>query len=154
MLYITEHYTSDDTHLTWKDTMSSQQKKSDNQVRLDKWLWAARFYKTRSIARSMVDGGKVHYNGQRSKPSKAVEVGAEIRLRQGSNEEITIIIEKISSQRRGAPEAQTLYTETPDSVTQREKNSQMRKLNALQSPSPEKRPDKKQRRDIMKFKHQ
>ncbi|MCG7496770.1 ribosome-associated heat shock protein Hsp15 [Vibrio sp. Of7-15] len=134
--------------------MSSQQKKSDNQVRLDKWLWAARFYKTRSIARSMVDGGKVHYNGQRSKPSKAVEVGAEIRLRQGSNEEITIIIEKISSQRRGAPEAQTLYTETPDSVTQREKNSQMRKLNALQSPSPEKRPDKKQRRDIMKFKHQ
>lgn len=154
MLYITEHDTSDDNHLTWKDTMSSQQKKSDNQVRLDKWLWAARFYKTRSIARSMVDGGKVHYNGQRSKPSKAVEVGAEIRLRQGSNEEITIIIEKISSQRRGAPEAQTLYTETPDSVTQREKNSQMRKLNALQSPSPEKRPDKKQRRDIMKFKHQ
>lgn len=154
MSYITEHDTSDDNHLTWKDTMSSQQKKSDTQVRLDKWLWAARFYKTRSIARSMVDGGKVHYNGQRSKPSKVVEVGAEIRLRQGNNEEITIVIDKISSQRRGAPEAQTLYIETPSSVTQREKNSQMRKLNALQSPSPEKRPDKKQRRDIMKFKHQ
>ena len=52
-------------------------------VRLDKWLWAARFYKTRSIARNMVDGGKVHYNGQRSKPSKAVELGAIVTLRQG-----------------------------------------------------------------------
>lgn len=67
---------------------------SENEaVRLDKWLWAARFYKTRSIARNMVDGGKVHYNGQRSKPSKIVELGAEIRLRQG-NEEKTVIIEK------------------------------------------------------------
>ncbi len=53
-------------------------------VRLDKWLWAARFYKTRSIARDMVDGGKVHYNGQRAKPSKIVEVGAVLKLRQGN----------------------------------------------------------------------
>lgn len=55
-------------------------------VRLDKWLWAARFYKTRSIARNMVDGGKVHYNGQRTKPSKIVELGATITLRQGYEE--------------------------------------------------------------------
>ncbi|WP_086981715.1 ribosome-associated heat shock protein Hsp15 [Vibrio aphrogenes] len=122
-------------------------------VRLDKWLWAARFYKTRSIARSMVDGGKVHYNDQRTKPSKIVELGAEIRLRQG-NEEKTIVIEKISDQRRGAPEAQTLYRETEASVKKREENAQKHKLNALYSPSPERRPDKKQRRNLIKFKHQ
>ncbi|GLR04615.1 heat shock protein 15 [Vibrio hyugaensis] len=126
---------------------------SENEaVRLDKWLWAARFYKTRSIARNMVDGGKVHYNGQRSKPSKTVELGAEIRLRQG-NEEKTVIIEKISDRRMGAPIAQTLYRETDDSVNQREEFAKQRKLNA-HNPSPERRPDKKQRRDIIKFKHQ
>ena len=122
-------------------------------VRLDKWLWAARFYKTRSVARRMVEGGKVHYNGQRSKPSKIVELGASIRLRQG-NEEKTVIIEKISDQRRGAPEAQTLYNETQDSIVKREENAQKHKLNALHSPSPERRPDKKQRRNLIKFKHQ
>lgn len=122
-------------------------------VRLDKWLWAARFYKTRSIARNMVDGGKVHYNDQRTKPSKMVELGAQIRLRQG-NEEKTVIIEKISDQRRGAPEAQTLYRETDDSQQKRAENAQKHKLNALYSPSPDKRPDKKQRRDLIKFKHQ
>ncbi|EGU35883.1 ribosome-associated heat shock protein [Vibrio ichthyoenteri ATCC 700023] len=121
-------------------------------IRLDKWLWAARFYKTRSIARDMVDGGKVHYNGQRSKPSKNVELGAVLTLRQ-ANEEKTVIIEKISGQRRGAPEAQTLYSETADSVAKREEYARQRKLNA-HNPSPERRPDKKQRRDIIKFKHQ
>ena len=123
-------------------------------VRLDKWLWAARFYKTRSIARNMVDGGKVHYNGQRSKPSKIVELGAEIRLRQG-NEEKTVIIEKISDQRRmGAPIAQTLYRETESKASANAKSiAKQRKLNA-HNPSPERRPDKKQRRDIIKFKHQ
>lgn len=121
-------------------------------VRLDKWLWAARFYRTRSIARNMIDGGKVHYNGQRSKPSKIVELGAEITLRQG-HEEKTVLIEKISDQRRGAPEAQTLYTETEASLAKREENAQRRKLHA-HNPSPERRPDKKQRRDIIKFKHQ
>ncbi|MBA5762880.1 ribosome-associated heat shock protein Hsp15 [Vibrio sp. 404] len=121
-------------------------------LRLDKWLWAARFYKTRSIARNMVDGGKVHYNGQRSKPSKIVELGAVITLRQG-NEEKTVMIEKISGQRRGAPEAQTLYSETTESIAKREEFALQRKLNA-HNPSPERRPDKKQRRDLIKFKNQ
>ncbi|SHF93796.1 ribosome-associated heat shock protein Hsp15 [Vibrio gazogenes] len=125
---------------------------SEEPVRLDKWLWAARFYKTRSIARNMVDGGKVHYNGQRSKPSKVVEVGATVTLRQGQEEKV-VIIDKISGQRRGAPEAQTLYTETAASIQKREANAMQRKLNA-HNPSPDKRPDKKQRRDIIKFKHQ
>ena len=132
--------------------MGQQTSHQDNiQVRLDKWLWAARFYKTRSIARTMVDGGKVQYNGQRSKPSKLVEVGAEIRLRQG-NDEKTIIIEKLSDTRRGAPEAQTLYRETEESAKRREEHAKMRRLHAYGSPGPEKRPDKKQRRDIIKFK--
>lgn len=121
-------------------------------VRLDKWLWAARFYKTRSVARNMVDGGKVHYNGQRTKPSKLVELGAIITLRQG-NEEKTVVIERVSDQRRGAPEAQTLYSETADSVEKREKQALARKLNA-HNPAPDRRPDKKQRRDLLKFKHQ
>ncbi|EGR2468213.1 ribosome-associated heat shock protein Hsp15 [Vibrio cholerae] len=122
---------------------------SAEEVRLDKWLWAARFYKTRSLARNMVEGGKVHYNGQRAKPSKLVEIGAQITLRQGHDEK-TVIIEKISDQRRGAPEAQQLYRETAESITKRERNDMMRQLN----PSPDRRPDKKQRRDLLKFIHQ
>ena len=133
--------------------MSSKSNTNDG-ISLDKWLWAARFYKTRSIARNMVDGGKVHYNGQRAKPSKLVEVGAEVKLRQGNNEEIVVIIEILSDQRRGAPVAQTLYKETESSIKQREENAKLRKLNSLGSPHPDKRPDKKQRRDIMRFKQQ
>lgn len=127
-------------------------KTESESVRLDKWLWAARFYKTRSIARSMIEGGKVQYNGQRTKPSKIVELGAQIRLRQG-NDEKTVMIECISGHRRGAPEAALLYQETQESQVAREERATLRRLNALNSPSPEKRPDKKQRRDIMKFKH-
>lgn len=68
--------------------MTKQQKNDQKNegVRLDKWLWAARFYKTRSLAKEMIDGGKVHYNHQRTKPNKQVEVGAMIKLRQGNDE--------------------------------------------------------------------
>ncbi|MBI0027709.1 ribosome-associated heat shock protein Hsp15 [Gilliamella sp. B14448G11] len=121
-------------------------------VRLDKWLWAARFYKTRSLAREMIDGGKVHYNGQRAKPSKIVEVGAMLTLRQGS-EQKTIQILAISSQRRTAAEAQFLYRETLDSIAKRDKMAEARKLNALTMPHPNRRPDKKERRNLLKFKY-
>lgn len=120
-------------------------------VRLDKWLWAARFYKTRSIAREMIEGGKVHYNGQRSKPSKLVERDAELTLRQG-NDERTVVIAEISEQRRPASEAQLLYRETEASIEKREKVALARKMNALTMPHPDRRPDKKERRDLMKFK--
>ncbi|MEG3127482.1 ribosome-associated heat shock protein Hsp15 [Pantoea cypripedii] len=120
-------------------------------VRLDKWLWAARFYKTRAIAREMVEGGKVHYNRQRSKPSKLVELEAELTLRQG-NDERTVIITAISDQRRPATEAQALYAETAASIEKREKLALARKMNALSMPHPDRRPDKKERRDLMKFK--
>lgn len=121
-------------------------------VRLDKWLWAARFYKTRSLAREMVEGGKVHYNGQRTKPSKIVEVGAILTLRQGSDQKIIKIL-AINEQRRPAQEAQLLYQETPESLDKREKIAEARKLNALTMPHPDRKPDKKERRNLIKFKY-
>lgn len=121
-------------------------------VRLDKWLWAARFYKTRSIAKEMIEGGKVHYNGQRTKPSKIVEIGAKLKLRQGSDEK-TIIIQAISQQRRSASEAQYLYLETQQSIIKRENIAQARKDGSLTMPHPDRRPDKKERRNLIKFKY-
>ncbi|MGB7802128.1 ribosome-associated heat shock protein Hsp15 [Buttiauxella sp.] len=126
--------------------------KSSEGVRLDKWLWAARFYKTRALAREMVEGGKVHYNGQRSKPSKIVELNAMLTLRQG-NDEKTVKVLAITEQRRPATDASQLYEETAESITKREKVALARKMNALTMPHPDRRPDKKERRDLMKFKH-
>ena len=123
------------------------------EVRLDKWLWAARFYKTRSIAKAMIEGGKVHYNGQRAKVSKIVDVGAVLKLRQG-NEEKEVEVLALSDQRRGAPEAQLLYRETEQSVKKREEMAWTRKNNMLSMPHPDRRPNKKERRDLLKFKHQ
>ncbi|TQI77720.1 heat shock protein Hsp15 [Serratia fonticola] len=131
--------------------MKAKATPDDDAVRLDKWLWAARFYKTRALAREMIDGGKVHYNGQRGKPSKIVELNAEIKLRQG-NEERTVIVLAVSSQRRGASEAQLMYQETEASIANREKMALARKMNALTMPHPDRRPDKKERRDLIKFK--
>ncbi|MDN5679201.1 MAG: ribosome-associated heat shock protein Hsp15 [Ewingella sp.] len=130
--------------------MKGKTPEDDNGVRLDKWLWAARFYKTRALAREMIDGGKVHYNGQRGKPSKLVEVNAEIKLRQG-NDEKTVVVLDLTTQRRSAEEAQKLYQETELSITSREKISEARKMNAM--PHPDRRPDKKERRNLIKFKY-
>ena len=130
--------------------MKGKKEEDDNAVRLDKWLWAARFYKTRALAREMIDGGKVHYNGQRGKPSKLMELNAEITRRQG-NDAKTIIVLGLTTQRRSAEEAQTLYQETEASIASREKISQARKMNAM--PHPDRRPDKKERRNLIKFKY-
>ena len=121
-------------------------------VRLDKWLWAARIYKTRALAREMIEGGKVHYNGQRSKPGKVVEQGATLTLRQGNDERI-LLVKGITEQRRPASEAAALYEETAESIEKREKMALARKMNALTMPHPDRRPDKKERRDLMRFKH-
>ena len=121
-------------------------------VRLDKWLWAARIYKTRALAREMIEGGKVHYNGQRSKPGKVVELNATLTIRQG-NDERTIVVKDITEQRRPASEAVALYEETAESIEKREKMALARKMNALTMPHPDRRPDKKERRDLMRFKH-
>lgn len=132
------------------------QHETDNtsqKVRLDKWLWAARFFKTRALARDMVQSGKVHYNGQRSKPGKVVEIGAMVKVPAGwDTKEVEIL--GVSEKRLGASLAQELYEETPESVAKREENQAARKLQTFHSPKPEGRPDKKQRRKIIKFKHQ
>lgn len=119
-------------------------------IRLDKWLWAARFYKTRALAKEMINGGKVHYNGQRTKSSKLAEVGARIRLRLGYDEK-EIVIKKVSGVRQGAVIAQSLYEETPQSIQKRESNAEARRLNILHNPAPDTKPDKKQRRQIIRF---
>lgn len=132
------------------------QHETDNtsqKVRLDKWLWAARFFKTRALARDMVQSGKVHYNGQRSKPGKVVEIGAMVKVPTGwDTKEVEIL--DVSEKRLSAPLAQALYEETPESVAKREENQAARKLQTFHSPRPDGRPDKKQRREIIKFKHQ
>ncbi|SET46363.1 heat shock protein Hsp15 [Marinobacter segnicrescens] len=134
--------------------MSSRHADADNsQVRLDKWLWAARFYKTRSLAKEAIEGGKVHYNDQRCKPGKSVETGARVKLRLGWQERI-VIIDGISDKRRGAPEAQTLYHETEDSIRRREDLSWQRKTMQTAQLPPARRPTKKDRRDIQKFREQ
>lgn len=120
-------------------------------ARLDKWLWAARFYKTRAIAKQMIDGGKVFYNGQRTKSSKAVNVGDLIRIRQGYEDKEVLVI-AIAERRKDATFAQTLYKETDDSIAVREKNSLARKQGILLSPASDTKPDKKQRRKLREFK--
>ncbi|TDO03484.1 MULTISPECIES: ribosome-associated heat shock protein Hsp15 [Halomonas] len=120
-------------------------------VRLDKWLWAARFFKTRALAKKAIEGGKVHYQGGRAKTSKAVEVGALIRVPQGWDI-LEVEVLALSDQRRGAPEARALYRETEESVARREREAEARRLTHQAMQHPLKRPDKKQRRDIRRFK--
>ena len=122
-------------------------------VRLDKWIWAARLTKTRALARDLIQAGKVHYNGQKSKPGKIVELGALIRVPAGwdvKEVEVTGIEEK----RQPAKLAELMYQETADSVAKREQNQLARKMQTFHSPKPDNRPDKKQRRELIKFKHQ
>ncbi|PCH95730.1 MAG: RNA-binding protein [Gammaproteobacteria bacterium] len=120
-------------------------------TRLDKWLWAARFFKTRAIAKQMIDGGKVFYNGQRTKSGKAVVIGDAIKIRQGFDEkEIEVIA--LADKRRDATFAQTLYQETTKSIETRAKNSLARKQGILLSPASDTKPDKKQRRKLREFK--
>ncbi len=120
--------------------------KDDDKVRLDKWLWAARFFKTRALAKAAIEGGKVHCRGERCKPSKEPRVGEELTIRTGFDER-TVTIRALSVVRRGAPEAQALYEEAADSVESRERAAAMRKAGAL-GVQTEGRPSKKQRRQI------
>lgn len=125
---------------------------SSKDVRLDKWLWAARFYKTRSLARQMIDGGKVDYNGVKAKPSRTVEIGAIVKVLQGNvRKEVEIL--KISDVRGPATVAATLYKETEDSVKNREKQLEQIKMNALLAPHPEEKPNKKERRALLNIKY-
>lgn len=116
-------------------------------VRIDKWLWAARFFKTRSLASEAIKGGKVSVNGQRSKPSRDVVIGDSINLRQGFDQK-TVIVRALSERRGPATEAQRLYEETPQSLDKRSKEQALRQLASSQRPRGEGRPTKRDRRQI------
>ncbi|WP_327439155.1 RNA-binding S4 domain-containing protein [Pseudomonas donghuensis] len=124
----------------------AQKPEEDDKVRLDKWLWAARFYKTRALAKAAIESGKVHCRGERCKPGKEPRVGDEFVLRTGFDER-TVVVKALSVVRRGAPEAQALYEETAQSVARREQAAAMRKAGAL-GVSTDGRPTKKQRRQL------
>jgi ribosome-associated heat shock protein Hsp15 len=119
-------------------------------VRLDKWLWAARLYKTRRLATVAINGGKVHVNGARVKPSRDARIGDIISLTRGEDPmELTVCA--LSDKRGKATDAQSLYVETRGSIEVRAARSTLRKSRALSNPAPEKRPDKRSRRNIIRF---
>ncbi|NQX90322.1 MAG: RNA-binding protein [Halioglobus sp.] len=128
-------------------------KTADNpaKMRLDKWLWAARFFRSRNLAKLAIEGGKVHLDGQRVKVSKEITVGATLRIRQGWSEK-TVVIRQLSEQRRGAAQAQHLYAETGESQERRAAAAEARRAAGRLTGRPEQRPTKKQRRQIHAFK--
>lgn len=122
-------------------------------IRLDKWLWAARFFKTRSLAKTAVDNGKVEYDGQRPKVSRLVEVGALLKITQGWDiKEVEVLA--ISGQRGPASQAQLLYQETQASQDKRAAEAEKRRLAGAATQAPQQRPDKKSRRQLHRFKRQ
>ena len=122
----------------------------DTLVRVDKWLWAARFFKTRSLARAAIGGGKVQVNGARSKPGRVLKTGDELRIQRGE-ELLTVVVQALSDRRGPAAVAQLLYEETPESVVRREELAAQRQLERDQQGRREGRPDKRQRRQIVRF---
>jgi ribosome-associated heat shock protein Hsp15 len=120
-------------------------------VRVDKWLWAARFYKTRGLATEAVEGGKVHVNGGRVKASRPLKPGDRLRIRRGT-EELEVVAVGLADQRGPAAAAQALYEETEASAAGRQAQAEQRRALAASAPRFEGRPDKKSRRVITRFK--
>jgi ribosome-associated heat shock protein Hsp15 len=121
-----------------------------DKVRLDKWLWAARFFKTRSLALTAIKRGKVSVNGQHPKAGRELAVGDTLTIRQGQ-EIKTVIVRALAGQRGPAVAAQQLYEETRESIKQREKERELRQYSSAQRPRGEGRPTKRQRRKIHRF---
>jgi len=124
---------------------------SKEEIRIDKWLWAARFFKTRSSAADAVEGGKVHLNGARTKPSHIIRVGDELKIRRGPYESV-VVIRALSVHRGPASEAQLLYGETEESKKIREALASQLRLQGELGLGLRGRPTKKDRRDIMGLK--
>ncbi len=122
----------------------------NSKLRIDKWLWAARFFKTRSQAGQAVQGGKIHLNGARVKPSKEVAIGDRVEIRK-LDQIFLVTITGINRFRRPAVEARELYEESEESVRNREAQSHLRKLIKAPGSAPAKRPDKRERRKIREF---
>lgn len=121
-------------------------------IRLDKWLWAARFYKTRLLAAEAINGGHVHHNGNRVKPSRVVKTTDTLTIHK-TPFTFEITVNGLSVRRGPAKEAQLLYTELEESIKKREILAEQRKLDAAQFPHSERRPDKRNRRRIIRFKN-
>lgn len=124
---------------------------NDKQVRIDKWLWAARFFKTRALATEAINGGKVHMNGVRVKPSRHVQVGVVLEITRPQCEQ-TVVVKALSDKRGPASVAQTLYEETEESIKKREEMSEMMK-SAPRIDRAVGKPSKKNRRQIIRFKN-
>lgn len=133
---------------------SKQQSNHSDEIktRLDKWLWAARFFKTRLQASEAINGGHVHLNGHRVKPSRIVQVGDELQITKAPFS-YEVMVLALSVRRGPAKEAQLLYQEHQESIVKRELLSEQRKLNAEMFPHAERRPDKRDRRRIIRFKN-
>ena len=122
-------------------------------MRLDKWLWAARFFKTRALAAAAISGGKVHVNGDRVKPARRITPGATLTVQKGPYR-FSVTVARLATQRRTAEEARTLYTESEDSVAARHNLHDERRLQGHIPGQHERRPDKRTRRLIHKFRQQ
>lgn len=123
---------------------------AEDKVRIDKWLWAARFFKTRALASDAVNGGKVHLAGQRIKASRSVKVSDIYEIQRGF-ERLIVVVDQLSDRRGSATIARTLYHETDESRIRREKEAEQRKLASLSRPVPGRRPDKHERRKLRNF---
>ena len=123
---------------------------NNDNLRIDKWLWAARFFKTRSLASDAVNGGKVHLNNDRVKAARAVKVGDEVRIRRGQ-ETYTVVIMELSSRRGPAPQAQKMYEESEASIAAREREKELRKF-AGGMVRPDGKPSKQDRRQLHELK--
>ncbi len=121
-----------------------------NSIRLDKWLWAARFFKTRSLAAKAANGGKVHINGQRAKAAKTVDVGDVLTITIGTME-FVVTVEALSARRGPATIARQLYEESEESREKRESQRALRRMATAGHSSPARRPDKRERRKILEF---
>ena len=136
--------------------MSQASRKSESSagpaVRVDKWLWAARFFKTRSLASTAVKGGKIEVNGHKAKPSATLRPGHRLRVTKG---EVVFEVEvaDVSDKRGPANQAEALYTETEASRERRAERAAERRAARISMPRPTARPDKKQRRELRRFKH-
>ncbi len=123
---------------------------SPPRLRLDKWLWAARFFKTRALATDAIDGSKVRWQGQQAKPAREVRVGDELDIVVGEMR-WTVIVRGLNAQRRPAPEAKLLYEETPESLARRAQALELRKLAPTPGAELKGRPTKRDGRRIRRF---
>jgi len=131
--------------------MVTQNEQADR-LRIDKWLWAARFYRNRGLAVEAVNGGHVHVNGERVRPSHPVKSGDVLKItKAGATYEIEVLV--LNERRGNAAAAQGLYRELPESLAHRQQQRELYRLNALASPRPAKRPDKRERRALQAWRH-